>query len=273
MVLPILGLGAAGSALFNLGVRVLGKKVAQETLKKGGEKGLRKVILKAQKSKSPKQKEMFNDSGTVKASVKKSNEALAAKAKKVATAKKRQATLQAKKDAAKRRADGVAKGKATRAKNKETAAVAAKTAARKKTAGRAVTAASVGTTAAALSRSPSKENKTTKATTNSLFKSRVPAKQGASQTPSQALAMKNRKKGIKPKDPSQRKTGVGSLSPSNYLKRKNKKMGVTGTGNRPYTAEEKAKPSKKKKKPSGGRPMDNMGGFGRSNRQKYLRRK
>ena len=32
---------------------------------------------------------------------------------------------------------------------------------------------------------------------------------------------KNKKKGIKPKDPSQKKTGVGSLSPSNYLKRKN----------------------------------------------------
>ena len=228
MVLPLVGLG---SALFNLGVRVLGKKVAQETLKKGGEKGLRKVILKAQKSKSPKQKEMFNDSGTVKASVKKSNEALAAKAKKVATAKKRQATLQAKKDAAKRRADGAAKGKATRAKNKETAAVAAKTAARKKTAGRAVTAASVGATAAALSKSPSKENKTTKATTNSLFKSRVPAKKAASQTPSEAKAMLERKR-----------------------------------------ATAKKRLEDKKKKPSG-RPMDNMGGFGRSNRQKYLRRK
>ena len=192
MAIPLVLL--AGKALFSLGVRVLGKKVAQATLKKGGDKGLQKLILKTQKSKSPKQKEMFNDSGTVKASVKKSNEALAARAKKVATAKKRQATLQAKKDAAKRRADGAAKGKATRAKNKETAAVAAKTAARKKTAGRAVTAASVGATAAALSKSPSKENKTTKATTNSLFKSRVPAKKAASQTPSEAKAMLERKR-------------------------------------------------------------------------------
>jgi hypothetical protein len=221
-------------------------------------------------SKAPKQLEMFNKSGTVKAGIKKSNETAAKAAKKRTASEKRKATLQAKKDAIKRREAGVAKAKLTRAKNKE---AAKKKTTRKRNVNRAITAASLGTAAASLSKSPSKEKKTTtKTTTNNLSKSRVPTKQGASQTPSQALAMKNRKKGIKPKDPSQRKTGVGSLSPSNYLKRKNKKMGVTGTGNRPYTAEEKARPSKKKKKPSG-RPMDNMGGFGRSNRQKYLSQK
>ena len=243
MVFPLLGLAAAGSVLFNLGVRVLGKKLAQETLKKGGEKGLRKLILKTQKSKAPKQKEMFNSSGTVKAGIKKSNATAAKAAKRRTASEKRKATLKAKKDAIKRREAGVAKAKLTRAKNKE--------AAKKRTASEKIKDNAIVIAAAGgypLSKKIQEEGRKAKA------------------------KAKNKKKGIKPKDPSQKKTGVGSLSPSNYLKRKNKKMGVTGTGNRPYTAEEKARPSKKKKKPSG-RPMDNMGGFGLSNRQKYLRRK
>ena len=269
MAIPLALIGL--KALVTLGTRLIGKKAVEAALKRGGQQALRKSVSRAQNKKPPVQKEMFNKSGTVKAGIKKSNELAAKAAKRRTASEKRKATLKAKKDAIKRREAGVAKAKLTRAKNKE---AANKKTTRKRNVNRAITAASLGTAAASLSKSPSKEKKTTtKTTTNNLSKSRVPAKQGASQTPSQALAMKNRKKGIKPKDPSQRKTGVGSLSPSNYLKRKNKKMGVTGTGNRPYTAEEKARPSKKKKKPNGNRPMDNMGGFGRSNRQKYLSQK
>ena len=57
----------------------------------------------------------------------------------------------------------------------------------------------------------------------------------------------------------------------NFIALANKLLKKDGT---PRAGVEVRKPgkSKNKKKPSG-RPMDNMGGFGLSNRQKYLRRK
>ena len=100
-------------------------------------------------SKAPKQLEMFNKSGTVKAGIKKSNELAAKAAKKKTASEKRKATLQATKDAAKRRADGVAKGKVTRAKNKKT-----KTAAQKKTKNRLLTGAGLGIATASLVKKP-----------------------------------------------------------------------------------------------------------------------
>jgi len=100
-------------------------------------------------SKAPKQLEMFNKSGTVKAGIKKSNATAAKAAKKKTASEKRKATLQATKDAAKRRADGVAKGKVTRAKNKKT-----KTAAQKKTKNRLLTGAGLGIATASLVKKP-----------------------------------------------------------------------------------------------------------------------
>jgi hypothetical protein len=105
-------------------------------------------------SKAPKQLEMFNKSGTVKAGIKKSNATAAKAAKRKTASEKRKATLQARKDAAKRRADGVAKGKVTKAKNKETKTVTAKTAARKKTRNRLLTGTGLGISAASLVKKP-----------------------------------------------------------------------------------------------------------------------
>jgi hypothetical protein len=105
-------------------------------------------------SKAPKQLEMFNKSGTVKAGIKKSNATAAKAAKKRTASEKRKATLKAKKDAIKRREAGVAKGKVTRATNKKTKTVAAKTAARKKTKNRLLTGAGLGIATTSLVKKP-----------------------------------------------------------------------------------------------------------------------
>ena len=152
MAIPLALIGL--KALVTLGTRLIGKKAVEAALNRGGKQALIKSVSRVQNKKPPVQKEMFNKSGTVKAGIKKSNELAAKAAKKRTASEKRKATLQAKKDAAKRRADGVAKGKVTRAKNKKTKTVAAKTAAQKKTKNRLLTGAGLGIATASLVKKP-----------------------------------------------------------------------------------------------------------------------
>lgn len=202
-----------GRALVTLGTRVLGKKITEQTLKKSGEKGLQKAILNAQKSKAPKQKRMFNNSGTVKASVKKSN------AKKPTTTKPKVKGKPKKQSYLEKLFKPLSKNQKT-----SKSGSLAQASVIKRGAAKAVGGAAVGYAAG---KGSNKTTTTTKPTKTTKAKSK---KVSPSQTPKQAKAMLERKR----------------------------------------AAAKKRLKDKNKKKPSG-RPMDNMGGFGLSNRQIYLR--
>ena len=214
----------AGKALFSLGVRVLGKRATQAALKKGGDKNLQKLISKAQKSKSPKQKEMFNKSGTVKASVKKSS------AKKPTTTKPKVKGKPKKQSYLEKLFKPLSKNQKT-----SKSGSLAQASVIKRGAAKAVGGAAVGYAAGKGSNKSTNTKPTTTKTTKAKSKKVSP-----SQTPKQALAMKNKKIAAAKK----------RLEDKKKLEAKNKN-----------------------KSKSSNRPMDNMGGFGRSNFQKYLRRK
>ena len=165
-----------GKALVTLGTRVLGKKITEQTLKKGGEKGLQKAILNAQKSKAPKQKEMFNNSGTVKASVKKSN------AKKPTTTKPKVKGKPKKQSYLEKLFKPLSKDQKT-----SKSGSLAQASVIKRGAAKAVGGAAVGYAAG---KGSNKTTTTTKPTKTTKAKSK---KVSPSQTPKQALAMKNKK--------------------------------------------------------------------------------